>query len=97
MQILHERIEFCWIHLAGIGALENSLWGYDGNSMRIWLQALAIESPETPQEGEPEGAEVEDIRSVRESLNIPLAFYPVGESHIFINRLTCQLISIWVE
>jgi len=72
MQILHERIEFCWIHLAGIGALENSLWGFDGKSMRIWLDALTIES--TPL-GEKSSAD----RGVRETVNIPLDFYPVCE------------------
>lgn len=72
MQILHERIEFCWIHLAGIGALENSLWGFDGTSMRIWLDALTIESTTL---GENAGAD----RGIRESVNVPLDFYPVCE------------------
>ncbi|KAG6866024.1 hypothetical protein C0991_009433 [Blastosporella zonata] len=44
MQIFADRIEFCWIHLRGIGTLENSLWGYDGQGIRVWLNALAIES-----------------------------------------------------
>ena len=43
MQILADRIEFCWIHLRGIGTLENSLWGYDGKGIRVWLDALTIE------------------------------------------------------
>lgn len=72
MQILHERIEFCWIHLAGIGALENSLWGFDGKSMRLWLDALTIE-PNTSNEN------TSVDRGVRESVNIPLDFYPVCE------------------
>lgn len=72
MQILADRIEFCWIHLRGIGTLENSLWGYDGQSMRVWLNALAIES--LPQI---EDTEREDIK---ESVNIPLDFYPLCES-----------------
>ncbi|CAG8524995.1 7275_t:CDS:10, partial [Acaulospora colombiana] len=42
MQILADRIEFFWIHIKGIGALENSLWGYDGEALRIWLDALKI-------------------------------------------------------
>jgi RAB6A-GEF complex partner protein 1 len=70
MQILHERIEFCWIHLTGIGALENSLWGFDGNSLRIWLDALTIESTALS-----ENASIG--RGVRESVKISLDFYPV--------------------
>ena len=66
MQILHDRIEFCWIHLRGIGTLENSLWGYDGRSIRVWLNALNIES-----------RTVEPHDTVQESVNIPLDFYPL--------------------
>ncbi|KZV74702.1 RIC1-domain-containing protein [Peniophora sp. CONT] len=67
MQVLANRIEFCWIHLRGIGSLENSLWGFDGQAMRIWLNALAIDT-------EPEvGGE-----DVKESVHIPLDFYPLS-------------------
>ena len=49
MQILSNLIEFYWIHSSGIGALENSLWGYDGHKMCVWLDALTIEnSPTSP-------------------------------------------------
>ncbi|KAJ8501555.1 hypothetical protein ONZ51_g555 [Trametes cubensis] len=75
MQILADRIEFCWIHLRGIGTLENSLWGYDGQGIRVWLNALAIESVSTPAEGE-DGHVLAD--SVKESVNIPLDFYPLS-------------------
>lgn len=68
MQIFADRIEFCWIHLRGISALENSLWGYDGQGIRVWLNALAIESPSSPDE---------TPQSVKESVNIPLDFYPL--------------------
>ncbi|KAG2156509.1 RIC1-domain-containing protein [Suillus bovinus] len=68
MQIFAERIEFCWIHLRGIGALENSLWGYDGQNMRVWLNALAIKSSESTDEPS----------SVKESVSIPLDFYPLS-------------------
>lgn len=67
MQILADRIEFCWIHLRGIGTLENSLWAYDGRGIRVWLNALNLESrvvnyvPNT----------------VQESVNIRLDFYPL--------------------
>lgn len=67
MQIFAERIEFCWIHLRGIGALENSLWGYDGQNMRVWLNALAIES----------SGSADEPSSVKESVSIPLDFYPL--------------------
>ncbi|KAG9314607.1 RIC1-domain-containing protein [Chiua virens] len=69
MQIFADRIEFCWIHLRGIGTLENSLWGYDGKGIRVWLNALAIESSSSPNE---------TPRSVKESVNIPLDFYPLS-------------------
>ncbi|EIW86459.1 RIC1-domain-containing protein [Coniophora puteana RWD-64-598 SS2] len=67
MQIFAERIEFCWIHLHGIGSLENSLWGYDGHGIRVWLNALTIESTSA-------GAH----ESVKESVFIPLEFYPLS-------------------
>lgn len=68
MQILADRIEFCWIHLRGIGALENSLWGYDGQGIRVWLNALNLESPSVS------GREAEDVEA---SVNISLDFYPL--------------------
>ncbi|OCH96704.1 RIC1-domain-containing protein [Obba rivulosa] len=73
MQILAERIEFCWIHLRGIGTLENSLWGYDGQGIRLWLNALAIETFSPTDEAG--GSRVEDVK---ESVNIPLDFYPLS-------------------
>jgi hypothetical protein len=69
MQIFADRIEFCWIHLRGINALENSLWAYDGQGIRVWLNALAIEAPRA-DENEPQD-------TVKESVNIPLDFYPL--------------------
>ena len=69
MQIFADRIEFCWIHLGGIGALENSLWGYDGRSMRVWLNALSMEG--------------EDASNVKESVNIELDFYPLCACVLF--------------
>lgn len=76
MQILADRIEFCWIHLRGIGTLENSLWGYDGQGIRVWLNALAIES--TPSASDVEDGSV-TLDRVKESVNIPLDFYPLCE------------------
>ncbi|KAK1232383.1 WD40 repeat protein [Marasmius sp. AFHP31] len=67
MQIFAEHIEFCWIHLRGIRALENSLWGFDGKTMRVWLNALTMDQPSTG-----------DHVSVKESVAIPLEFYPLS-------------------
>lgn len=75
MQILADRIEFCWIHLEGIGTLENSLWGYDGRGIRLWLDALTLE---TPLGSTDTGGQVaESPESIQESVNIPLSFYPL--------------------
>lgn len=68
MQILADRIEFCWIHLRGVGALENSLWGYDGQGIRVWLNALNLSSLLTTD------TEAEDVEA---SVNISLDFYPL--------------------
>ena len=73
MQVLSDRIEFCWIHLRGIGALENSLWGYDGQNLRVWLNALSIES-------QPTRAVETKAEYVKESVSIPLDFYPLCRS-----------------
>jgi len=72
MHILADRIEFCWIHLRGIGTLENSLWGYDGKSIRVWLDALTMESAAIDRQRDA-------YESVAESVNIPLDFYPLCE------------------
>jgi hypothetical protein len=82
MQILADRLEFCWIHLRGIGALENSLWGYDGTGMRVWLNALAIEATAVEVDGT-------GTRDVRASAHIPLDFYPLCEvAHLMcVHRL----------
>ncbi|KAG8764188.1 hypothetical protein FRC11_000042 [Ceratobasidium sp. 423] len=74
MQILADRIEFCWIHLEGIGTLENSLWGYDGRGIRLWLDALTLENPSdsTTEAG------AHPAESIQESVNIPLSFYPLS-------------------
>jgi hypothetical protein len=77
MQIFADRIEFCWIHLRGIGALENSLWGYDGQGIRVWLNALAIESQHSDDPNYQE--------NVKESVSIPLDFYPLCKLHSSID------------
>ncbi|KAJ7630516.1 RIC1-domain-containing protein [Roridomyces roridus] len=93
MQIFADRIEFCWIHLRGISALENSLWAYDGQGLRVWLNALAIEAPR--------GDDQEHQDAVKESVNIPLDFYPlsvlmdkgiiIGAEHEVVSRSTRQV------
>ncbi|KAL6299040.1 RIC1-domain-containing protein [Sparassis latifolia] len=72
MRILADRIEFCWIHLRGIGTLENSLWGFDGEGIRLWLNALNIES------SAPQADKTNVSETVKESVNIPLDFYPLS-------------------
>jgi len=94
MQILSDRIEFCWIHLRGIGALENSLWGYDGKGIRVWLNALNLDR------GTPGELMLE--QDVQESVNIPLDFYPlsalmdkgiiIGVEHEIVMRSTLPLV-----
>jgi RAB6A-GEF complex partner protein 1 len=75
MQILAERLEFYWIHLSGsgVGSLENSLWGYDGSGMRVWLDALTIESARLDEKADA-------YEGIKESVNVPLSFYPLCES-----------------
>jgi hypothetical protein len=72
MQLLADRIEAYWTHLHGVGTLENSLWGYDGQGMRVWLDALTIES-----------SRVDTLRdtyeTVKESVYLRLDFYPLCE------------------
>jgi len=71
MQILSDCIEFCWTQLRGVGALENSLWAFDGSGLRIWLDALTIEAVEVDDEKDA-------YESVKESVHIPLDSYPVS-------------------
>lgn len=89
MQILADRIEFCWIHLRGIGTLENSLWGYDGQKLRVWLNALSIES--SPQQ------EMDEPQDVEASVKIPLDFYPLckcrsDESWVYYANVLCSCV-----
>jgi RAB6A-GEF complex partner protein 1 len=70
LQIFAERVEFCWIHLRGIGSLENSLWAYDGQGIRVWLNALTLESLE-------QGPTDNTSQDIQESVKIPLDFYPL--------------------
>lgn len=70
MQVLADRIESYWTHLHGLGTLENSLWGWDGLGMRIWLDALTIEATKVD---ESKDAYV----SVKESIHLPLDLNPL--------------------
>lgn len=71
LQILANRVEFYWTHLTGIGSLENSLWAWDGRRVRIWLDALTIEKVRVD-------ARRDAYETVKESVEIPLDFYPLG-------------------
>lgn len=80
LQILADRVEFYWTHLSGIGTLENSLWAWDGERVRIWLDALTIEKVRV------------DVRrdayeTVKESVAIALDFYPLGLSFQSLHSL----------
>lgn len=71
MQVLADRIESYWTHLEGVGTLENSLWGYDGRSMRVWLDALTIEATRMDTDRD-------SYESVSESVCLRLDFYPLS-------------------
>jgi hypothetical protein len=71
LQILADRVEFYWTHLSGIGTLENSLWAWDGEKVRIWLDALTIEKVRVD-------ARRDAYETVKESVAIALDFYPLG-------------------
>lgn len=71
LQVLADRVEFYWTHLSGVGTLENSLWGFDGEAICVWLGKLTIESATVAAQ---RGA----LRTVSESVSIPLSFYPLA-------------------
>jgi len=79
MQLLADRIEAYWTHLHGVGTLENSLWGYDGQGMRVWLDALTIESSRVD-------ALRDTYETVKESVYLRLDFYPLCMCFPFIRR-----------
>ncbi|GAA5924449.1 RIC1 family protein [Sporobolomyces koalae] len=71
LQLLSSTVEFFWTHLSGIGTLENSLWGWDGKKLRIWLDALTIEKVRVDRK--------RDVyETVKESVGIDLDFYPLA-------------------
>lgn len=72
-QVLADRVETYWTHLSGIGTLENSLWAWDGERLRVWLDALTVDRVESGSiKGEERG-----YKRVGESVSIPLDFYPL--------------------
>ncbi|GAA6063151.1 hypothetical protein JCM10212_006309 [Sporobolomyces blumeae] len=71
LQFLSSSIEFFWTHLSGIGTLENSLWGWDGRRIRVWLDALTIEKVRVDRKRDA-------YESVRESVSVELDFYPLA-------------------
>uniref|UniRef100_V5EY27 RIC1 C-terminal alpha solenoid region domain-containing protein n=2 Tax=Kalmanozyma brasiliensis (strain GHG001) TaxID=1365824 RepID=V5EY27_KALBG len=80
-QILADKIEYYWTHLQGIGTLENSLWGYDGTGIKLWLDALRIPSSAHPDESfsdDEEGStDLPPDRTIESSVFMPLDFYPL--------------------
>ncbi|WFD34216.1 WD40 repeat protein [Malassezia cuniculi] len=44
LQILHDCVETYWTNLQGRDTLHNSLWGFDGNVTRVWLDVLSLGS-----------------------------------------------------
>ncbi|KAJ3871068.1 RIC1-domain-containing protein, partial [Lentinula edodes] len=99
MQIFAERIEFCWIHLRGIAALENSLWAFDGRGIRVWLNALAIEAPATQDQNENPECQGESVlmdkgiiigaeHEVAARSNLPFVmFRHATSSHLFLHHI----------
>lgn len=84
LQVLADRVESYWTHLAGIGTLENSLWAWDGERLRVWLDALTVDRVESASTSSNNGREVEPgvvggggYKRVGESVSIPLDFYPL--------------------
>ncbi len=83
MQILADKIEYYWTHLQGIGTLENSLWGYDGSGIRLWLDALRIPSSQADDEGsvddddDDERDQLPEYKTIESSVSMPLDFYPL--------------------
>ncbi|WVQ90764.1 hypothetical protein IAS59_004548 [Cryptococcus gattii] len=71
MQILADHIEAYWTHLQGVGTLENSLWGFDGLNMRIWLDALTIEATKVDLMSDA-------YENVEESVKLRPDFYPLS-------------------
>lgn len=88
LQILADRIESYWTHLSGIGTLENSLWGWDGEKLRVWLDALTVDRVRAgpPKIGEGGKLAEKSYERVAESVSIPLDFYPLCTSSLILAR-----------
>lgn len=81
MQVLADRIESYWTHLHGVGTLENSLWGFDGTGIRIWLDALTIEGTRV-------NSAKDAYETVKESVHLRLDFYPLCKSDLLTDKCT---------
>ena len=84
MQILADQVEFYWTHLQGIGALENSLWGYNGSSIKVWLNALTLDDERrraiagSTTSDSDEAEQEDDIhKTIDESVTLSMDFYPL--------------------
>lgn len=58
--------------MSGIGTLENSLWGWNGKKIQIWLDALTIEKVRVDRKKD-------SYESVKESVAVEVDFYPLGK------------------
>lgn len=90
MQVLADRIESYWTHLHGIGTLENSLWGYDGVGVRVWLDALTIEATRVDESQD-------SYEMVKESIYLRLDFYPLCKSLACSRYILTSKQSSWIR
>ncbi|KAH9821094.1 RIC1-domain-containing protein [Melampsora americana] len=77
LQILADRIEFYWAGRQSDqnkNTLANSLWGWDGSKIWVWLDALRIEDSQlTVDQQDGDG-----YAAVEGNLTIPLSFHPLA-------------------
>lgn len=78
LQILADHIEFYWAGRQSDqnkNTLANSLWGWDGKKIWVWLDALRIEDSRLAVDQQ----ESDGYAAVEGNLTIPLSFHPLGE------------------
>ncbi|MBW0490206.1 hypothetical protein O181_029921 [Austropuccinia psidii MF-1] len=82
LQILADHIEFYWAGRplrVGSCMLEHSLWGWDGEKIIVWLDALTIEENRQNQlQMDNFNEELSDFKLVKGTLTIPLNFHPLS-------------------
>lgn len=76
--ILNERIEVYWTNLQGRDTLHNSLWGYDGECVRVWLDVLALAHAADAADAAAAADAMDPVSGhLRENLLMPLEVYPL--------------------